>query len=406
MRIQIAQPTKHPDFLDLPWEQPLQDWQSSRIVEVARGISRHVVRFVNYGGAIYALKEIPQRIAEREFKMLRKLSTQQLPVVEPVGVIADRGGRGEDEMDAILMTRHLSYALPYRTLFSGRGIADLRASLLNALVDLLVRLHLAGFFWGDCSLSNTLFRRDAGGLAAYLVDAETGELHARLTDGQRRYDLEVAETNIAGELMDIEAGFGLPSGLDPVSIANSLPELYEKLWSELNREEVVQTDTSYLLDARIQRLNELGFDVKEVEYITAGRGRQVKLHTQVVERGYHQRQLQALTGLHVQENQARRLLNDICNYRANIDRDAGRALPMSVVAYRWLSEVFEPTIASIPQELRAKLESAELYHQLLDHRWFLSETVGRDVGREQAVVSFVEKVLRDAPDERGVAPLL
>ena len=68
---------------------------------------------------------------------------------------------------------------------------------------LLVRLHLAGFFWGDVSLSNTLFRRDAGAFAAYLVDAETGELHDRLSDGQREHDLDIARVNIAGELMDL-----------------------------------------------------------------------------------------------------------------------------------------------------------------------------------------------------------
>lgn len=46
-----------------------------------------------------------------------------------------------------------------------------RDHLLDAISGLLVQLHLAGTFWGDCSLSNTLFRRDAGALQAYLVDA-------------------------------------------------------------------------------------------------------------------------------------------------------------------------------------------------------------------------------------------
>ncbi|MFN2629163.1 MAG: hypothetical protein ABR569_11060 [Gaiellaceae bacterium] len=78
--------------------------------------------------------------------------------------------------------------------------------MLNAFAELLVRLHLAGFIWGDCSLFNTLFRRDAGALSAYLVDAETGELHGQVSDGQRRYDLDIAKENFAGELFQSGGG--------------------------------------------------------------------------------------------------------------------------------------------------------------------------------------------------------
>ena len=65
--------------------------------------------------------------------------------------------------------------LPYRVvaLRARPAIPYLGDRLLDALVGLLVRLHLAGFFWGDCSLSNTLFRRDAGALSAYVIDTET-----------------------------------------------------------------------------------------------------------------------------------------------------------------------------------------------------------------------------------------
>ena len=60
-RLQLIARTGHPDFLDLPWEAPLEEWQHARLVEVVRGIHRHVVRFVEYEGPIgprlYALKE-------------------------------------------------------------------------------------------------------------------------------------------------------------------------------------------------------------------------------------------------------------------------------------------------------------------------------------------------------------
>ena len=73
-----------------------------------------------------------------------------------------------------------------------------------------------------------------------------------------------------------------------------------------------------------------------------------------------------------------------------------------MAAARWLDRVFEPTVASIPGGLRDKLEPAEVYHQLLDHRWFMSENRGADVGLGEAVRSFVQDVLPFAPNERSL----
>ena len=390
----------NPDFLDLPWREPLAEWQSERLVEVTRGIHRHVVRFVSYGEALYALKALPPRIARHEYRLLRELADAVVPVVEAVGVVSRSPAADGLEPEAVLITRHLDFSLPYRSLFSGPGVPDLRNSLLDALAELLVRIHLAGFFWGDCSLSNTLFRRDAGTLSAYLVDAETGELHPRLSDGQRAHDLQVAEENVAGELLDLEAAaVGLPSGLDPIETAAEVPRRYESLWSELTREDVFGPDETYRSDDRLRRLNDLGFDVEEVRLVGDEGGRRLRLNPQVVEPGHHRRRLHTMTGLDVQENQARRLLNDLATYRATGDRGGA---PESVIAYRWLTERFEPSIASVPLDLRGKREPAELFHEILEHRWFLSEAARRDVGMPAAVASYVEDVLRHRPDEKSM----
>jgi tRNA A-37 threonylcarbamoyl transferase component Bud32 len=233
-QFQLVARTGHPSFLDLPWGTPLEEWESPRLVNLIRGISRHVVRFVEYDGALYALKELPERPARREWTLLRRLEDQSLPVVEAVGIVTAR----EHDLDAVLITRHLEYSLPYRALFAGAAIPDLRTHLLNALAELLARLHIRGFFWGDCSLSNALFRRDAGALSAYLVDAETGELHGRLSDGQRGYDLEIARTNVVGELLDVDAEVGLPPDLDPDETGAEVVARYDALWNELTREEL------------------------------------------------------------------------------------------------------------------------------------------------------------------------
>jgi hypothetical protein len=394
--------TGQPNLTELPWHLPLAEWESERLVEVARGIHRHVVRFVSFGGALYALKELPERVALKEYRLLRALATESVPVVEAVGV-ATRRAWGQD-LDAILITRYLDFSLPYRTLFAGPVTTTLREHLLDALVGLLVRLHLAGFFWGDCSLSNTLFRRDAGALAAYLVDLETGEVHEQLSDGQRLQDVELAELHVAGELMDVAAAHGgLPNELDPIETAEEIPRRYEALYHELTREEIFGPAEAYRIEERLRLLNGLGFDVEEIELVGTGEERRLRLDPHVVESGHHRRRLQMLTGLDVQENQARRLLNDLAGFRAFVERTTGNAVPESVAAYRWLSEIFAPSIAAIPESLRGKREPAELFHEILDHRWYLSEAAGQDVGTPAATRSYVQNVLPLVRDERVLA---
>ncbi len=396
-RLQLLARTGNPDFLDLPWEQPLADWETERLVDVVRGIHRHVVRFVDYDGAIYALKELPVELARREYGFLRRLGAEGMPVVDVVGVASDRA----DGLDAVLITRHLDYSLPFRTLFSGRDIPELRTQLLDAGAELLVRIHLAGFFWGDASLSNILFRRDAGSLAAYLVDTETGELHEALSDGQRAYDLQIAEDNVHGELLDIAEELGRPD-LRAEETAAELVGRYESLWSELTSEETFAATERFKIDERLQRLNELGFDVEELELVAEDDVYRLRLNPRVVEPGHHRRRLLQLTGLHAQENQARRLLNDLARFRVAAEGEAGKPLPEAVIAYRWLAEVFEPAIAAIPPELYRKREAAEVFHEILEHRWYLSQEAGKDVGILAAAKAYVANVLPQAQDEKLV----
>jgi uncharacterized protein DUF4032 len=263
-----------------------------------------------------------------------------------------------------------------------------------------VRLPLVGFFWGDCSLSNALFRRDAGALSAYLVDAETSELHERLSDGQRQLDLDIAEENLAGELHDLAAELDRDVVDDPFEFAASVRSGYDELWDELTRDEVFSLGEGHRLEERLRRLNELGYDVDEVELVSSGDEVRLLLHSKVVEAGHHRRRLLRLTGLDAQENQARRLLNDLTRYRAWLERSGKQPVSDTAAAALWLSEVFEPAIAAVPPELRGRRAAAEIFHELLEHRWFLSEQAGKDVGLKETIPSYVEKVLRPAADEK------
>ncbi|HLK77973.1 MAG TPA: DUF4032 domain-containing protein [Streptosporangiaceae bacterium] len=400
MRFVFTPPADHAaGLLTLPWPAPLAQWQDERMVEIRqRGISRHVVRFVYDDGTLYALKELNERLARREFRLLRTLADLNIPGVEAVGIAVDRDP-GYPEADAILVTRFLTFAATYRAVFSHpRGVQPVDG-LLDALVELLVRLHLSGFFWGDCSLSNTLFRHDAGTLEAYLVDAETSEHHPTLSDGQRKYDIELATERIAGELLDLQAGNLLREELDPFEVAEQLDRRYQSLWEELTREEILNpADQRHRIAERLHRLNKLGFDADEIEIIGTPEGNKLRVRTRVAESGHFARQLFLRTGIDAGENQARRLLNDIASFRAYLEQKGGRPVSEIVAANRWLEEVYDPVIAAIPEELRGRLPPAEIFHEVLEHRWYMSEAAGRDVGTTAATRDYLEQVLPEAPE--------
>ena len=397
--LQITAANPDPALLDLPWDVPLEHWPESTLAALPRGISRHVVRFVKLSGRVIAVKEIGETVAYREYELLRQLSRIDVPSVEPVGVITGRRAPDGEPLEAVLITHHLQFSLPYRALFSQSLQPHTATRLIDALAVLMVRLHLAGFYWGDVSLSNTLFRRDAEAFAAYLVDAETGDLHDRLSDGQRAYDLEVARVNIIGELMDLQAGELLEEDVDVVAIGAALVERYNELWTALTFEETFDAGERWRVAARIDRLNELGFDVGELDITTDIDGTTLHIQPKVVDAGHHSRRLMRLTGLDVQENQARRLLNDLDSYAAAMDRQNDEE---SFVAHDWLTNLFEPAVRAVPRELRGKLEPAQVFHELLDHRWFISSEQGRDVPLAEAAASYVQNVLRHRPDELAV----
>ncbi|MBK6441606.1 MAG: DUF4032 domain-containing protein [Actinomycetales bacterium] len=399
MALEITSARPDPALFDLPWSIPLEDWPDDHLAALPRGISRHIVRFVKLSGGVLAVKEIKADIAAREYAMLRALGRLDLPCVTPLAVVTGRVDANGQPLDACLITRHLQFSLPYRALYSQSLRPDTAARLIDALAVLLVTLHLDGFWWGDVSLSNTLFRRDAGAFAAYLVDAETGEMHPRLSDGQREHDLDIARVNIAGELMDLQAGGYLEEHTDPVDTATEIVRRYHSLWSELTGVERFETGDRWRVDERIRRLNALGFDVGELAMSTDIGGTTIQIQPKVVDSGHHSRRLLRLTGLDVEENQARRLLNDLDSFRAATDR---LAEDEAVVAHDWLVNVYEPTVRAVPRELRGKLEAAEVFHEVLEHRWYLSERAGRDLPLADTIADYVRTVLPAKPDEQAV----
>jgi hypothetical protein len=397
--LDITAATVEPALLDLPWHLPLEDWPAETIAALPKGLSRHIVRFAHLGNYVIAIKETLPELARREYEMLKSLNKLSVPCVEPFAVVSNRTDSNGEQLMAVLITRHLKFSLPYRAMWSQGLRLETAKRLVDALALLLVRLHVTGFFWGDVSLSNTLFRRDAGSFAAYLVDAETGQLYEQgLSAGQRENDLEIARINIAGELMDLIASGNAHAGIEPVEISNRIVKQYHELWKSLTSEEIFETNERWKISRRVQQLNELGFDIGELTIVSEEDGNRVRFQPKVVDAGHHARRLLQLTGLDAEENQARRLLNSIDEYKLKHTRPGADE---EVLAHEWMSKVYEPVVNAIPLELRGKLEPAEIFHQVLEHRWYMAENEQRGIPLLEAVQSYVTNVLAFRRDEES-----
>jgi len=396
MALHIVASRPDPALVRLPWSTPLAEWSDEYVVPLPRGLSRHIVRIVRLGGRTYAIKETQEEIAFREYRLLRDLQRLGLPAVKPVGVVTGREDDREEELPCALLTEHLAFSLPYRALFAHGMSVESLPCLVDALVVLLVRLHLTDFYWGDVSLSNVLFRRSAGGFAAYLVDAETGELRPTLSRQMREYDVEVGCENVFAELLDLQAGGRISPAVEGHEIVALIRKRYDELWNELTSEEEFTADEMWRIEQRIERLNELGFDVDELDIVTDFDGDRVRIQPKAVEAGHHTRELQALTGLSVEDAQACRLLNDMTSFIAHYD--LGRE-DRAIAANRWLTEIFEPIMAMVPAAARGKLEPAEIFHEILVHRWYLSERAGHEVGIFETARDYIDSVLAQKPDE-------
>lgn len=383
----------NPDFLDLPWDKPLKNWDkfSDKIIHLEKGLSRHEVVFVNWEDEIFVFKNLNVRLAKKEYEILRIAEQKSLQSVIPIGW-------GEidisDEIESgIIITQYLRHSLPFRSLFKDKNLERYRIRLQDAIAGLIVSLHLHGFFWGDCSLSNVLFRRDAGELQAFLVDAETSEVQKIMSSTMREYDLEIMRENITGDLLDIAVLNELPDALDVYSVGNSITEKYNQLWNEISETTTIRKSENYKIHERIRKLNQLGFTVDEIVLFPSLNSDEVQFKTIVTDQHYHQNLLHSITGLVARENQARQLINEIQEIKLNLSKIQNCNLTLGEAAYHWKNNNYFPYIDELRKYYEYLEDPIENYCQILEHKWFLSEKAKKDVGLQTAFKDYLEKKL-------------
>lgn len=378
----------HPPFLDLPWGEPLETWTVDNLIEMPTGVHRHVVRFVIYDTVVYAIKELPLAFARNEFSALRVLREREASVVEVAGLVERPWVDPSEEHSAAVITRFLDHAFSYRELISGAGFGRRRDQLLDGFAGLLVELHLLGCYWGDCSLSNVLYRYDAGALDITMVDAETTEIHDQLSNGQRRSDIEIMILNVAGGMADIAAESGIELDHADVFLGEDIARRYDLLWDELNREILIAPDQGYRIAEHVARVHDLGFQVGEVDLVPVEEGNRLRLKVEVGGRFYHRDRLAQLTGIRASKGQARQILSDLRYFEAKSDLTPANK---SLAAVRWRVDVFEPLLRQIREHLGGKGDPVQKYCDFLHFRYLMAAEQEQDVANDVAFAAWIEQ---------------
>jgi len=397
--------TTTPELISLPWRLPLEQWSVPEVPlrDVAVGPSRHLVKFVEADGRLWALKSLDPRLAEREYAALHRMEQMSLPAVRPAGLVL------QSPDNAILVTQYLQSSWQYRRLFMRLppGQSRHRSRLLDAMAGLLVELHRHGVFWGDCSLANTLFSRDGQVLQAWLVDAETSEVHESLSYGQRALDLEILTENVALGMIDLAVRLGRPAQTHGrlIDEARGIADRYAALWDLLHAEPTFDFNDRYRVESTVRKLNELGFAVDEVSLRPVDTD-DLRLSVRVGDRRYHAQHLWRLTGMDVGEGQAMVLLGDLRAYRSFLGRQSGAEVDESVAAPRWVTDIVQPGMLRAHQALDGAGTAIQAYCDLLEVRWLLSERAGHDVGSDAALTALgVMGAPKDAAATMGVADM-
>lgn len=357
----------------LPWELPLGDWRDSSKVKhlnIRKGLSRHLVIFVEVDRFKLAIKETSARTACKEIAHFEEMQRRQIPTLLPIGTVIRTeapmfestpfGVQKIENRIGHTITLLAEKVLPDSLLY-GRGFkTENRNKIWNAVARLFATLHLNGIYWGDASLANMLiqFRKERVPklgkitvIKAYLSDAETVEIPGFLSDSLKEMDLEFFFESMDWVLEDLRQA-GITRGpLDTATDKKYIRHQYDKLIAI--HDEIVEFERKTHLKVKAQ-MGEFS------------------------EEGYSETMLK-----HIEEHKWYIAEND----------DGAVSLPQA--ARDWYINVFLPICNSFKdQNLLEQFPgktATDLYVEIMQNKYFLSEKEGGDVGFLFALEDYCQK---------------
>lgn len=357
-------PEYYNELLDLPWDQPLDQWSSKQIkfLEIRKGISKHTVRFIRTKNYSFAIKQTNPINAYFENESLIKLLQKGIHALKPAGYIIFKKNLFMKNSDpdnglAFLITLLEEKSIPHSILFRWDFTEQNRKIIFEASSELLANLHFNNILWGDASLSNILIKfskiKDENGrtfteLKAFLADAETVSFLKNISDEQKQNDV--------------------------VNFINSIEEISKNL-IEKKESNTLEYDKNYFLNSYSEHFSLL-HKIKQFEETT---GLKVKKYFYRITDKYS----------------IDSIIKQIEEHKWYLSEKALNEVDLKTAAKDWIKKIYEPTIKEFNHfklfDLFPKTNSLKLYVDIMAHKYYISLEQNKDVGISNAIKSYCER---------------
>lgn len=376
-----------PTLVMLPWQHPLETWEEHHVkfLNVKSGISRHVVRFVEVDKHRFAIKETSLESAQREYRTYVRLRELGLHTLIPVGYVerddgttiieTKIGGQPQERLTGYLITELMEKVIPDSFLYKRGFSKENRKRIWDAVIRLFVEMHIDSVYWGDASLANMLISFSAEivpelgrrtNLRAVLADVETVEIHRSITDSLRLADVEFFIESMHWTEADLKA-----SGIVRESV-------------------ITEEDQRHLLDTYKERFA-VEKEMRSFELVT---------HIDV----------DKLLGDFDVKGYAKLLLKHINEHKWYLSERRGGEVHLVEAAEDWYREIFQPVCKVFIHysflDYFPERTAASLYVEIMEHKYLMSEQVGKDVGLISAARDFVKKFAAQKPPQPTIRSIL
>ncbi|MDP2364779.1 MAG: DUF4032 domain-containing protein [Ignavibacteria bacterium] len=362
-----TEPDYRADLENLPWDTPLIEWSDKQVkfLDVRKGISKHIVRFIKTKDFAFAIKQTNPISAYFESETFTKLLQKGIHTLIPAGYIFYKKNLFEINTDvdkslAFIITILESRSIPHSILFKWDFSDASRRAIYKAVAELLANLHFSNIYWGDASLSNILIKfiksKDEKGkshteLKAFLSDAETIQILKNISEEYINKDLFCFYDSMK-------------------SIREEYPKkVIEKAKSELD-EDIKFFEQEYRNSYSL--LNK----ISEFEKVTG---------LEVIKHFFR------ISDQHSIES----ILKQIEEHKWYLSEISGSEVEMTFAANDWIEKVYNPIIKEF-NKLKIfvyfpNTNSVKLYTDIMAHKYYLSVEKGEDIGIYSAIRSYSEK---------------
>ena len=361
------EPEYRADLENLPWNIPLNKWDDSHVnfLDIRKGISKHIVRFIKTKDYSFAVKQTNPISAYFESETFTKLLQKGIHTLIPAGYVFYKKNlfemnSEESEGLAFIVTILETKSIPHSILFKWDFSEESRKSIYKAAAELLANLHFKNIYWGDASLSNILIKfikvQDEKGklhteLKAFLSDSETIQILKKIGNEHIKKDLK----RFFNSMETIDEEFPKAKSDKTISSLDNDKSFFEKEYK-----------ANYALLVKIQ----------EFEDSTG-----LKVHKHFFR----------ITDQYSIES----ILKQIEEHKWYLSEKNGSEVETTFAANDWIEKIYKPIIKEFNKlkifDYFPNTNSVKLYTDIMAHKYYLSLEKGEDVGIYSAIRSYSTK---------------